>query len=152
MNSLTLKANGFAEFIPLKGLTFSVLPSNTGCVLVVADNTLSGKTISDILYIGKSKKPAKKILGGYLAGYGGKINRKINSKLIDDGYIEKVSISWMSSDNPKAVQQELLENFKKEHGEYPAWNASKKKTSKKPQPATKAAKVKPVRKPAKPAP
>jgi len=42
------------------------------------------------------------------------------------GYIEKVAVSWMLSDNPKATQEELLENFKKEHGEYPAWNFSKK--------------------------
>lgn len=68
----------------------------------------------------------KRIFGGYLAGYGGKTTRKINSKLFDEGYIERVAVSWMLSDNPKAAQQELLESFKKEHGEYPAWNASKK--------------------------
>jgi hypothetical protein len=57
----------------------------------------------------------------------------------------------MLSDNPKSAQQELLESFKKEHGEYPSWNASKK-TSEKPQPATKVAKARPTRKPVKPAP
>ena len=45
---------------------------------------------------------------------------KINSMLLNDGYIEKVTISWMFDENPKATQQELLENFKKEHGECPA--------------------------------
>ena len=51
----------------------------------------------------------------------------------------------MLTDNPKAAQQELLESFKKEHGEYPAWNASKK-TLQKPQPKPKVAKASPVRK------
>jgi hypothetical protein len=149
MNSLTLKENGFAEFVPLKGLPFSSLPFNKASVLVLVDNTLAGKPTSDILYIGRSKKPTKRIYGGYLAGYGGKATRKISSRLLDDGYIEKVAVSWMLSDNPKAAQEELLENFKKEHGEYPAWNFSKK-TSINSQPtpkvAPKAAKARPTRK------
>lgn len=151
MNSLTLKENGFAEFVPLKGLPFSSLPFNKGSVLVLADITLAGKPTSDVLYIGRSKKPTKRILGGYLSGYGGKTTKKISSKLLSDGYIEKVAISWMLSDNPRAAQRKLLENFKKEHGEYPAWNTPKK-ISKKPQQTAKAAKVRPTRKPAKPAP
>lgn len=149
MNSLTLKENGFAEFLSLEGLPFSSLPHNKGGVLVIIDSTLSGKPTSDILYIGRSKKPSKRIFGGYLAGYGGKTTKKISSKLLDDGYIEKASISWILSDNPKKLQQELLENFKKEHGEYPSWNASKKMPEK-PQTAAKPAKARPARKPSKP--
>jgi hypothetical protein len=148
MNSLTLKENGFVEFVPLKGIAFSNLPDNKGSVLVLADSTLTGKPSSDILYIGRSKKPAKRILGGYLAGYGGKTTRKVNSKLINDGYIEKVTVSWMLSDNPKLAQLELLESYRKDHGEFPPWNAPKKAT-KKPQPTPKAAKPRTARKPAK---
>jgi hypothetical protein len=126
MNSLTLKDDGFADFVPLKVLSFSALPSDKNIVLVLADCTTSGKPASDILYIGKTKKPLKRVFGGYLAGYGGKTTRKINSLLLNDGYLEKVAISWMQSDTPKLEQQELLESFKKEHGDYPAWNISKK--------------------------
>ena len=153
MNSPTLKEKGFSEFVSLKGLPFSSLPLNEGSVLVLADITLTGKPTSDILYIGRSKKPAKRILGGYLAGYGGKTTKKISSKLLDDGYIEKVAVSWMLTDNPKAAQQELLDSFKKEHGEYPVWNVSKK-TAENTQPATTktAAKTRPARKPAKASP
>jgi len=151
MNSITLKEKGFVEFVPLKGLVFSSLPHNKGSVLVLADGTITGKPASDILYIGRTKKPSKRILGGYLAGYGSKTSRKINSKLIDEGYIEKVTISWMLSDNPKAAQQELLGSFRKDHGEYPLWNAPKK-TSQKSKPLPKVAKAHPARKPAKSAP
>ena len=126
MNSSTLKEKGFAEFVPLKGLSFSNLPLNKGSILVLADITLAGKSPSDILYIGKSKKSAKRIFGGYLAGYGGKASRKIHSMLMNDGYIEKVSISWIPSDDPKASQQELLDDYKKEYGDCPPWNLSKK--------------------------
>lgn len=146
MNSITLKANGFGEFLPLTGLSFSNLPRNKGSVLVIIDGTLSGKPTSDILYIGRSKKPIRKVFGGYLAGYGGKTSKKINSKLLDDEYIEKASISWMLSDSPKTLQQELLEDFKKEHGEYPIWNISKKMPEK-PQRKTKPTKARLARKP-----
>ncbi len=152
MNSLTLKENGFAEFVPLKALSFTTLPQEKSSVLILADSSLTGKPASDILYIGKSKKPSKRVFGGYLAGYGGKTTRKINSMLLNDGYLEKVAISWMISDDPKVAQQQLLETFKKEHGEYPSWNATKK-ASQKPQPAPKTVKAPPApRKPAKSAP
>ena len=143
MNSLTLKENGFAEFVPLKGISFSTMPNDKSSVLILADCTLTGKPTSDILYIGKSKKPSKRVFGGYLSGYGGKTTRKINSMLLNDGYLEKVVVSWMQSDNPKVAQQELMENFKKDHGEYPAWNVSKKAstiTKPKPKAAPKVAK------------
>ncbi len=152
MNSLTLKQKGFAEFVSLKGLPFSSLPLNKNTVLILADSTLTGKPTSDILYIGKSKKPTKRIFGGYLAGYGGKTTRKISSKLFDDGYIEKVAVSWMLTEDPKATQEELLESFKKEHGQYPAWNLPNKKTQNTETPAKKVAKPKPARKPAKTTP
>jgi len=148
MNSLTLKENGFAEFLPLKGLSYSSLPYNKGSVLVIIDGTISGKEASDILYIGRSKKLSRKILGGYLAGYGGKTTKKINSKLFDDEYIEKTSISWMLSDSPKTLQQELLEDFKKEHGEYPIWNIPKKMPEKR-QTKMEPAKARAARKPSK---
>jgi len=138
MNSLTLKENGFAEFIPIKEISFSTLPNDKSSILILADCTLTGKPTSDILYIGKSKKPSKKVFGGYLSGYGGKTTRKINSMLLNDGYLEKVAVSWRVSDDPKITQQELLESFKKQHGEYPAWNISKKATGI-PQPKAKAA-------------
>jgi hypothetical protein len=150
MNSLTLKEKGFAEFLPLKGLQFSSLPLNKGSVFVLADITLAGKPTSDILYIGKSKKPAKRIFGGYLAGYGGKTTKKINSKLLDEGYIEKVAVSWMLTEDPKVAQQELLASFKKEHGDFPSWNALKKTPQNK-APAKKVVKVRPRSKPTKPA-
>ena len=145
MNSLTLKQNGFAEFVPLKELSFFRIPTSKGSVLVLADATLAGSQNTDILYIGRAKKPVKRIFGGYLAGCGGKTSKKINSKLIEEGFIEKVAISWMLNDDPKKMQKELLENFKKEHGEYPAWNSSKKKTVSS-QPLKKASKSRIVRK------
>ena len=154
MNSSSLKDQGFVEFVPIKGISYSTLPNDKNNVLILADITLTGKPTSDILYIGKSKKPAKRVFGGYLSGYGGKTTRKINSMLLNDGFLEKVSISWIVSDNPKAAQQELLESFKKEHGEYPSWNVAKKPSQKSQvSPKTVKASAKPAsRKPAKKTP
>jgi hypothetical protein len=149
MNSISLKESGFADFVPLKGLQFTDLPTTQNSVLVLADSTLTGKPTSDILYIGKSKNPAKRIFGGYLAGYGGKATRKIHSRLVDDGDIEKVSISWIKNDNPKTEQKNLLKSFQKEHGQYPAWNTQKTTSASPPQKASKIVKAGRIRKRAK---
>jgi hypothetical protein len=142
MNSLTLKENGFAEFVPIKGLSYSILSNDKSSVVILADCTLTGKPTSDILYIGKTKKPSKRVFGGYLSGFGGKTTRKINSMLLNDGYLEKVTVSWMPTDNPKVKQKELLENYKKEHGQYPSWNVAKKPAKEpKESPSPKAAKT-----------
>ena len=127
MNSLTLKESGFSQSCSLKTISFSSLPSNSGNVFAIIDTSLTGKAETDILYIGRSKRFAKRILGGYLAGYGGKNTKKISASLLGDGYIEKTAISWMSCDKPKTMQKELLDKYVKEHGKAPLWNASKKK-------------------------
>jgi hypothetical protein len=126
MNSATLMETGFVEWFPLKTLTFSNLPPDEGSVIVIVDKELSGKAESDILYIGRTKKPAKRIIGGYLAGYGGKNTRKINRMLFGEGYIENASISWILTDKPRIMQRELLAKFKEEHGKLPIWNSKKR--------------------------
>jgi hypothetical protein len=126
MNSKTLIETGFTEWFPLKTLTHSNLPSDKGSVIIIVDKELSGKTESDILYIGRTKKPVKRILGGYLAGYGGKNSKKINQMLFDEGYIEKAAIGWILTDKPRIMQEKLLAKFKEDHGELPIWNTKKK--------------------------
>jgi len=126
MNSKTLIETGFSEWFPLKTLAHSNLPSDKGSVIIIVDKDLSGKPESDILYIGRTKKPVKRILGGYLAGYGGKNTKKINQMLFGEGYIEKAAISWILTDKPRIMQEELLAKFKEDHGEFPIWNAKKK--------------------------
>ncbi len=140
MNSKTLVETGFSECTPLKNLSFSVLPQDKCSVIVIVDLELSGKPASDILYIGRAKKTAKKIMGGYLAGYGGKATKRINQMLFDAGYMEKVAISWTLTDKPRLMQKEMLAKFKEEHGNLPAWNSKKKQSAK--TKATVAAKLK----------
>jgi hypothetical protein len=130
MNSLTLKEKGFVEFHPIKELSFSLIPLDKPVVLALVDKSLVGKPTSDILFIGKTKKPAKRIFAGYFAGYGGKTTKRINAKLVKDGYMEKTMVSWMLSDDAKTAQEKLLEDYKKEHGQYPQWNTLAKKTEK----------------------
>jgi len=117
---------GFSEWVPLKTITLSNLPANQGIVIAIVDKELEGKPESDILYIGRTKKPGKRILGGYLGGYGGKNARKINQMLLSEGYLEKATIGWIQTDKPRIMQEELLIKFKEDHGALPAWNAKKK--------------------------
>jgi hypothetical protein len=130
MNSKTLIEAGFSECIPMKNLSISVLPQDKSSVIVIVDQELSGLPMSDILYVGRAKKIAKKIMGGYLAGYGGKVAKKINQMLFDGGYIEKVSISWTLTDKPRILQKEILTRFKEEHGNLPLWNSKKRQSIK----------------------
>ena len=46
--------------------------------------------------------------------------------LFDEGYIEKTAISWILTDKPRIMQEELFAKFKEAHGEFPVWNAKKK--------------------------
>jgi hypothetical protein len=130
VNSITLKESGFSQPCSIKTVSFSILPSTNGTVFAIIDTSLTGKAATDILYIGRTKKLSKRILGGYLAGYGGKNTKKINATLLGEGYIEKTAISWMSCDKPKTMQKELLGKYTTEHGKTPLWNASKKKPEK----------------------
>jgi hypothetical protein len=126
MNSKTLFETGFSECIPLKNLSFSALPQDKSGVIVIFDKELSGRPESDILYIGRTKRAGKKIMGGYLAGYGGKNTKKINQMLFDGGYLEKAAISWTLTDKPRLMQKELIAKFKEAHGDVPVWNSKKK--------------------------
>jgi hypothetical protein len=130
MNSLTLKESGFSQPCSLKTISFSSLPSFGGNVFAIIDTSITGKEETDILYIGRSKKLARRILGGYLAGYGGKNTKKISGSLLGDGFIEKTAITWVSCDKPKTMQKELLDKHVQEHGKAPLWNASGKKLEK----------------------
>jgi hypothetical protein len=145
MNSLTLKETGFSELVPLCSLSFLNLPYDKSIVFALVDKTLSGKIASDILYIGRSKKPVKKILGSYIAGLGGASSKKIYSKLFDEEYIEKIALSWIVTDNPRVTQKEFLSKFVNEHGEYPNWNVAKK-LPEKPKAKKKVAKIGSARK------
>ena len=137
MNSLTLKEIGFSDPLPLGSLSFSNLPQNKSIVFVIVDTTLSRKTETDILYIGRAKKPARKLLGSLIAGYGGKSGKKINSELFNEGYLEKAAVSWILSDDPRTTQKDLLNKFIEEQGKYPVWNVAKKLPAKPKVPETK---------------
>ena len=138
MNSKTLIEAGFCEWIPLKTLNHSHLPVDKAIVVAIVDKELSGKPESDILYIGRTKKPTKRILGGYLAGYGGKNARKISQKLLCEGYMDKAVISWVITEKPRVMQEELLAKYKAAHGTLPAWNNKKQIAKPKQAPKLKA--------------
>jgi hypothetical protein len=126
MNSKTLIDTGFGEWFLLKNISHANVPSDQGIVIAIVNKEPENKAESDILYIGRTKKPAKRILGGYLAGFGGKNTKKINQMLFSEGYLEKVAISWVPTAKPRIMQEELLVKFQDDHGKMPAWNANKK--------------------------
>jgi hypothetical protein len=143
MNSSTLKAMGFSDLFSLSDLSFSDLPQNTGIVFAIVNTALTGKSGTDILYLGRAKKPTRKLLGSVIAGYGGKSNRKIHAKLFDDGSFEKSAVTWIVSDDPKKNQNDLLGKFVEEQGASPIWNVTQKLRAKPVSPEPKKAAAKP---------
>jgi hypothetical protein len=151
MNSSSLKEMGFSDLLSLSHLSISDLPQNKGIVFAIVDRSLTDKQGTDIVYLGRAKKPAKKLLGSYIGGYGGKGSRKINARLFNDGSFEKAAVTWIQSDDPRATQNDLLKKFVKEQSEFPVWNVAKKlppKQPKTPEPKKKTVAPRPVRKPA----
>ena len=143
MNSSTLKELGFSDLLSLSDLSFSDLPQNTGIVFAIVNTSLTGKSGTDIVYLGRAKKPARKLLGNVIAGYGGKSSRKINAKLFDDGSFGKSAVTWIVSDDPKTTKKDLLSKFLKEQGDSPIWNVTKKVPAKPVPPEPKKATAKP---------
>lgn len=143
MNSSTLKAMGFSDLFSLSDLSFSDLPQNKGIVFAIVNTSLTEKSGTDIVYIGRAKKPARKLLGSVIAGYGGKSSRKINAKLFDDGSFEKSAVTWIVSDDPKTTQNGLLGKFVEEQGDSPIWNVTQKVQAKSVPPKPKKAAAKP---------
>jgi hypothetical protein len=143
MNSSTLKAMGFSDLFSLSDISFSDLPQNTGIVFAIVNTSLIGKSGTDIVYIGRAKKPVRKLLGSIIAGYGGKSSRKINAKLFNDGSFEKSAVTWIVSDDPKTTQNDFLSKFIEEQGDSPIWNVIKKVPAKPMSPEPKKAAAKP---------
>lgn len=143
MNSSTLKEMGFSDLSPLSHLSFSDLPQNNGIVFAIINTALTGKPGTDIVYLGRAKKPARKLLGSVIAGYGGKNSRKINAKLFNDGSFEKAAVTWIVSDDPKTTQKDFLSKFVEEQGDSPVWNVAKKMPAKPVTPEPKKATTKP---------
>ena len=143
MNSSTLKEMGFSDLMPLNQLSFSDLPQNNGIVFAIVNTALTGKPGTDIVYLGRAKKPARKLLGSVIAGYGGKNSRKINTKLFNEGSFEKSAVTWIVSDDPKATQNDFLKKFVEEQGDSPIWNVTKKVPAKPVTPEPKKVTTKP---------
>jgi hypothetical protein len=119
MNSTNLKELGFSEGVPLAKVSASDLPYQSG-LFAILDKSVEGA--SDIVYIGRAKNLVGKIFGGILGGQGGKTTKKMHTMLFEEGFLGKVEICWMATDELKARRTDLLNKFKQEHGEYPSWN------------------------------
>ena len=119
MNSSNLKELGFTEPLLLHKLTMEDLPYQSGLFALIDKS--EGAT-TDIVYIGRAKNLIKRIFGDIIGGQGKKSVRKIHERLFTEGCLQKLEISWLPSDNVRARKTDLVQRFKQEHAEMPAWN------------------------------
>jgi len=116
---------GFKKWHKMGRLSASDL-KGAGEIVFVLRQSGRGRSTPEVLFIGRSKRPMKKILGGIITGSGGKGATKIHKALMKDNAIESTSISWKASKDSKAEQKKLLSEFKSEHGSLPNWNGGGK--------------------------
>ena len=148
-----MKANrlaeiGFKEWHSLQGISASDLIGLGETIFIVGLKDPRSKSVSEIWYIGRAKRPMRKVLGGLVAGYGGKETLRIHKKLMAKEAMGRVQISWKTSRDSKGEQRRLLSEYRDEHGDLPLWNQkgklkpAKTKTAKTKTAKTKTAKTK----------
>ncbi len=125
MDSDTLCKYGFKNWYRLRDISSGEItpPSESG-VYVLRLNRSFGrlKGESDILYIGSTSDIYQRIVENYLEGRGGKTTQRIRYYIFDREYLELIEISWVTSINPKQLEEELLKKYEEEHHELPPWN------------------------------
>ena len=133
---------GFKKWHKVSTLSASDL-KGAGEIVFVLRQSSRGRKTPEVRFIGRSKRPVKKILGGIISGSGGKAAIKIHRALMKGNAIDSTSISWKASKDSKAEQRKLLSEYKSKHGSLPSWNGGgKQKPGKaKPPKTTKAKKV-----------
>jgi hypothetical protein len=147
---------GFTKWHPLAEISASDFGGAGEVVFVLRYKGTGKRALPEVRYVGRSKRPMRKILGGLVGGYGGKTTTGLNKKLMTRNTISRINISWKASKDSKVEQKKILEEFRALNGDVPLWNrgkvkpkaAPKTKDPKQVKPAKPAKKVKPA-KPAK---
>ena len=125
MDSYTLYKYGFKNWYKLTDIRLGEItpPSEPGTYVLRLNRSfgrLRGQ--SDILYIGSTSNIYHRIIENYLEGRGGKTTQRIRYYIFDREYLELIEISWVTTDNPKQLEEELLKKYEEEHHELPPWN------------------------------
>lgn len=140
MKASRLAELGFKEWHSLQGVSASDLVAVGETVFMVGLRGPRSRGTPEIQYIGRAKRPMRKILGGLVAGYGGKETLRIHKELATREALGRAEISWKTSKDSKAEQRKLLSEYTGEHGVVPPWNRKgKAKTANKKTAKAKAA-------------
>jgi hypothetical protein len=134
---------GFTKWHPLTEISASEFKNAGEVVFVLRYKGTGQRDVPEVRYIGRAKRPLRKILGGLVGGYGGKTTKGLNKKLMTRNTISRINISWKTSRDSKSEQNEILDEYKTINGDVPLWNrknvkpkvAPKTKESKQPKPA-----------------
>jgi hypothetical protein len=139
---------GFTKWYPLAEISASEFKDAGEVVFVLRHKGTGQRAVPEVRYVGRAKRPLRKILGGLVGGYGGKTTAGINKKLMTRNTIRRINISWKASKDSKTEQSKILEEYKALNGDIPLWNRKKEKP--KAPPKKKETKQKKPAKPAKP--
>jgi len=111
----------FEKWFPLRDLSVSHLPRWGDCPAVyVMRDSVTG----EILKYGHTGCLRTRIVGNYLAGYGGATTQRIHEQLMKAGMIERVEIASMVTDDAAEAERrekELRATYKKACGQRPSW-------------------------------
>jgi hypothetical protein len=118
---------GFTKWHPLAEISASDLKGTGEVVFVLRYKGTGKRSVPEVRYIGRSKRPIRKILGGIVGGFGGKTTTDINRKLMTRNIISRINISWKASKDSKLEQKKILKEFSALNGDVPLWNRVKAK-------------------------
>ena len=122
MDSSNLSKLGFSQWYPFNKQNLKNAPPETGVyVLRKCGGELFGRLNgqSDILYIGSTKKSLKSRLQQYIhPGPTQWTNQRIHKYTKENS----VEASWLSCNEPKSLEHDLLKQYYFDHGELPPLN------------------------------
>ena len=130
MDTKHFKELGFGRWRKMNRLCAADLPVREKVVFVIRERVPVGEDPS-VIYVGRTGRPLRRILGGYVAGLGGRKVRKIHKWLLDGDLLSKTEISWKVSEDSRAEQKDLLVKLK-EDGVVPPLNGPGKAAKAKP--------------------
>ncbi len=115
-----MNVSQFREWHSLQSLSLMDIPESQWELSFVY--LVRQRSSKDLLYIGSTTNLILRMFGNYIAGAGASTTQRIQSLLLDDGFIKDTEVNWLESSDCRTEEKRLLEAYLKEHGKLPPWN------------------------------
>ncbi len=115
-------SSSFNQWYLLSNLALSHLPKHGDFPACYA---MREAETGQILKFGCTGNFRKRIVGNYMAGFGGQTTQRIHGELFSKGMISKIEISWIETKDAaesKTMESQFRKAHKELHGIRPVWD------------------------------